>query len=630
MKIPAFATTSVTTFVTSSVTLGFVLLCSGGALGQVGPAPIPQKHIPAPVLMELRTLESQFDLALSRDCAPERCISKGCAYRDHVVVDMPRATSLPGINQPEGPGSVPVQEYLTQVRCEFAHEKSVSARDVQALVRRLEQRLSKGWLQVTVGRQILDPISPALSQSPPPRPEPVPPPPAVVPPQPQPAPLARWQGDVALRELWLSLLPHFSWMIALVLATLATLLVIWGLRRLGRESLEEKAMAAQLSSGAFAKSEPDAAAASAPNGEDKERVERETREKAAAGFVGEQQRLWNDRVAQAELGKDDGLVVALVRHWLRAGEFDLLAKAILLFGDRLTLGFASDSELAVRKVEFAEHLRALDPQRLPSDAEFFRTLNQHAISSSLLSQSDAAIYRSLREELGTAGVTQLIERLPLRHGALLFALAPGDCQDQVARVLPRERRLQISSELLSSNRISREEREYLFAALDAARTGRPLPPVPAAAANAITDRGQEVGAAAALSILLTHVEPEDRQALFAQAFERSGGALPRWFEDILHPAMLLKLPPELRGDLLLEVDIRGLAAWCSMQDPAWQRTFVDSLAPSLQNALRSRGNNAFASRADQLRLARAGHHELVSALKRLLAQGRLSFWELVA
>jgi hypothetical protein len=624
MRIP----TSIASLATS-VAFGLALGWTGAALAQVGPTPIPQKHIPPPVLMELRALEGQFDLALSRDCAPERCVSKGCAYRDHVVVDMPRATSLPGINQAEGPGSVPVQEYLTQARCEFAHEKSVAARDVQALVRRLEQRLSKGWLQVTVGRQILDPISPALSQSPPPRPEPVAPPPAVAPPeqQPQPPP-PRWEGDVALRELWLSLLPHFSWMIAVVLATLATLLIIWGLRRLGRESIEERAMAAQLSAGAFAKQEPDAATAT-PNGEEKERAEREAREQSAAGFVGEQQRLWNDRVAQAELGKDDGVVVALVRQWLRAGEFDLLAKAILLFGDRLTLGFASDSELAVRKVEFAEHLRALDPQRLPSDAEFFRTLNQHAISSSLLSQSDAAIYRSLREELGTAGVAQLIERLPSRLGALLFALAPGDCQDQVARVLPRDRRLQISGELLSSNRISREEREYLFAALDAARTGRPLPSIPAAPANAITDRGQEVGAAEALSILLAHIEPEDRQGLFAQAFERSGGALPRWYEDILHPAMLLKLPADLRGDLLLEIDIKGLAAWCSIQNPTWQRTFVDSLAPSLQTALRSRANSAF-SRADQLRLARAGHNELVAALKRLLAQGRLSFWELVA
>ena len=37
--------------------------------------------------------------------------------------------------------------------------------------------------------------------------------------------------------------------------------------------------------------------------------------------------------------------------------------------------------------------------RTPSDGEFFRVLNHHAISSSLLAQSDAESYRSLREEL---------------------------------------------------------------------------------------------------------------------------------------------------------------------------------------------------------------------------------------
>jgi hypothetical protein len=597
------------------------------------PTPVPQKHIPPTVLMELRALESQFDLALSRDCAPERCTSKGCAYRDHVVVDMPRSSSLPGIPQSEGPGSVPVQEYLTQARCELAHEKSVSARDVQALVRRLEQRLSKGWLQVTVGRQILDPISPALSVSPPPRPEPVPPPPPqAAPPAPEPPP--RWESAVALRELWLNLLPHFSWMIALVLATIAALLIIWGLRRLGRESLEEKALAAQLSSGGLDKPGADnhVNGANGTNGasvEDKERAAREAAERATATFVAEQRQLWSDRIARAEPAKEGDLVGSLARRWLEAGEFDHLAKAILLFGDRLSPAFTSEGDLAMRKVELAEHLRTLDPQRLPSDEEFFRTVEPHAISSALLSQTDAAIYRSLREELGTAGVAQLIERLPPRHGALLFALAPRDYQSQVARTLPRELRLRVAGHLLASNRISREEQDHVFAALDAARRGRPLPPAPTPASEAIRDRGREIEAAAALSVLLAHVEPADRQALFAEAFERWKGAPPAWFEDILHPDMLLKLPAELRGDMLLELDLKGLAAWCSVQQPAWQRTFMDSLAPSLQNAVRSQ-NRSLGSRADQLRLARAGHLDLVAALKRLLAQGRLSFWELVA
>jgi hypothetical protein len=39
---------------------------------------------------------------------------------------------------------------------------------------------------------------------------------------------------------------------------------------------------------------------------------------------------------------------------------------------------------------------------------------------------------------------------------------------------------------------------------------------------------------------------------------------------------------------------------------------------------------AFASRADQLRYARRGQHDLVAALKKQVAQGRLSFAEIVA
>src|SRR5262249_48539667 len=153
---------------------------------------------PPAVLMELRALESQFDLALAHDCAPEKCVSKGCVYRDHAVVDLPNSTSLPGLGQPQGPGSVPPQEDLTQAHCDFAHEKALSTRAVEALGRRLEQRRSKGWLAVTVGRQILEPISPSLAESPPPKPEQPPaqaaPPPKA--PEPPPPP-AKWEAEVA-------------------------------------------------------------------------------------------------------------------------------------------------------------------------------------------------------------------------------------------------------------------------------------------------------------------------------------------------------------------------------------------------------------------------------------------------
>lgn len=595
------------------------------ALAQATTTPVPEKHIPTPVLMDLRALEGQFDLALSRDCAPERCTSKGCVYRDHAVVDLPRGTSLPGLGQPEGLGSRPAQEYLTQARCEFAHEKSISTKDVQALVKRLEQRLSKGWLQVTVARQVLEPISPALAISPPPVPEATVQPKVEPPPLPVPPP--KWESAVALRELWLGLLPHFSWMIALLLGTLATLAIIWGGRRLGRESLEEKALLAQLQAGLGAEKvevpaapvaiEPDAAAQL-----------RLASENAEAGFVTEQQRLWTDRIAQAELAKDEGAVVELLRTWLKEGEFDLLAKAIFVFGDRLSLAFSSDGQLAVRKVEFAEYLKTIDEKRLPSDADFFRILNHHAISSSLLAQSDASSYRSLREEFGADGLAHLIQSLPARNGALLFALVPTDVQHEVARSLSPDLRLQVASQLLVSNRISNEERQHLFETLDNARAGLPLQMPAEAGAHEIHDRGRELDGAGALSVLLSHIGPEDRKVLFEEALGRSSGSYPAWYEDILHPDMLLKLPAELRSDLLLEVDIKGLAGWVKAQQPVFQESFLPQLPTTLQNAVRA--NLGVGSRTDQVQLARRGHFELVSGLKRLVARGKVSFQELVA
>src|SRR5207244_1297354 len=133
-------------------------------------------------------------------------------------------------------------------------------------------------------------------------------------------------------------------------------------------------------------------------------------------------------------GHGDTSVQELTRQWLRAGEIELLAKAVLTFPEHLPRAFPADGELATRKLELAEYLRSVDPARLPSDAAFFRTLNRHALSSSLQSQADSEMVRSLREEFGAAGLAQLIAGLPPRPAALLFALAPVEHQEELARL----------------------------------------------------------------------------------------------------------------------------------------------------------------------------------------------------
>jgi hypothetical protein len=582
-------------------------------------SPIPDKHIPGTVLLELRSLSNQFDTALSRDCAPEKCISKGCVYTDHVVVDLPKSTSLPGLPNEQGIGAVPAQEYLTAARCEFAHEKSVAPKDVQALSRRLEQELSKGWLRVSVAHQALEPVPADLSVSPPFLPQPDALKADAVPAVPPKAP--EWEAAVALRELWVTLLPHFFWMVGVMLGTLAILFIIWGLRRLGRETLEEKAMLKELEN----------AQPVSPDEADTGETEVPADVQVPAGpdpFVEQQQQEWLNRIAKSGHGGEKNGVDELLRSWLSSRDFALLAKATLVFGDKLNLNFPSDGDLAALKVEFAEYLKDLDATKLPPDPEFFRKLNQHAISSSLLAQADAEIYRSLREEFGSSGSAHLIERLPARSGALLFALLPTDAQQEVARLLSAPQRLQVSGELLKSNRITRQDRDHLFETLDAARAGKPFSAPPKPMAHEISDRGRELDAAGALSVLFQHIDTEDRRALFGHALEQFGGTYPLWYENILFPDMLMKLPAEVRSDMLLEVDIRGLAGWSSVQQPKWQESFVGQLPASLQAAVRA--NMGFASRAAQLQQAQKGHDELVGAMKRLVARGKVSFSQMVA
>ncbi|MDX2010317.1 MAG: hypothetical protein SFW67_09010 [Myxococcaceae bacterium] len=577
----------------------------------VAPAP-PGRTIPPQIVLEVRELERQFDQALLRDCAPERCSSKGCVYREHLSVDLPPSTtSLPGLGTGEGPGSVPAQLYLTQARCEFTHEKSVPARDVEALARRLEQRLSKGFLKVTVSRQVLDPINPSLAESPPPKedkpaPKEEPKPEPVAPPPPP-----KWDAEVALRELWQALLPHFSWMIAVFLATLATLVIIWAARRLGKETLEEKAMLAQLT-------QPPAPAPEM-------KPEATPPVDADAAFVAEQQGAWAKRIADTPLEKDDALVGHLLREWLRQGEFPLLAKATVLFGDRLSLAFQADPTLTAKKAELARYLQAMDAASLPTDAQFFRTLNQNAVAASLLAQPDTEVYRSLSDEFGSAAVVQLIEKLPPRHGALLFALTPMDRQDEVARLLPYPLKVGVAHQLLLSNRSSKHERAALFEAVGNAREGRPLKNGHAPVVLDVVDQGQEFDAAGALSILLGHLEDADRRTLFEKAL--SGDGFPGWYERILSPQMLLKVPAEQRTDLLLEVDVRGLAAWLSLQPASRREQLVGPLSASVQTALKA--SMAFASRAEQLEQAKKGQAELVASVRRRIAGGALSFPELV-
>jgi len=577
------------------------LLLGLGACATAWAQPLPDRQIPPSVMAEVREVEHRFEQALDADCDPSRCFSKGCAYAAHAVTDRPRATSLPGLGADPGPGSVEAQEYLTQARCSFAHEDTVSAADAQALVRRLQSKLSTGWTRVSVGHQELEPLpqhllDPAEADAE-----------AGAEEEEAPAPLAEaLSASDAARELWASLLPHFYWMIAVVLITLAGAILIWAWRRVGRESLEERALLAQLEGEAGA---PDSdSAGPAPSAQDD------------TAFVLAQSAAWTQRLEAMDPASPDPEVQALVRALLRSGDLPLLAKAVLRFPDTLPAAFPAGGDVAKAKLQLADFLKDVDVNTLPSDAVFFRALNRHALSATLASQSDARVIRSLREDFGASGLVSLIANLPARPGALLFALAPATEQLEMVRLLSPRQMTAMSEQLLHSNRMDASETEHLFEVLESARAGRP-PPAPRPVGE-VSDRGATFDAAGALSVLLPAIHPTQRDALFAAALERFNGSLPAWYRSIFLADMLFQISSEARNDLMLEIDVEALAGWTSLLDAETRSRITTDVPSSLRATL---SGISFPSRQRQLAQAERGREELARGFQRQLARANVPF-----
>ncbi len=574
----------------------------------------PSRQIPVAVQVELEQLENRFELELVRDCDDERCTSIGCTYVAHTVADRPKSSSLPGLGEGAGPGSVEPQEFLTRARCQYAHETDLEAATIGALSRRLETKLSKGWLTVSVANQGLQPLPDAMGE-----------PPADDEDDTGEADEEVVEADVveeppftlgtAAKELWYELLPHAPWMVGLALFTFFATILIWAARRVGAPTFEERALLAELAAGGGG------GPGGAADGTAEAVVEDEGLSEPE--WVAQQHESWASRLAEMDPASPDAEVQAMVRELLRSGETALLATAVLRFPDTLPAAFPRGGELATAKLALAEFLKTADEDELPADADFFRSLNRHALAASVAAQQDARVVRSLREDFGATGLVDMVGRLPSRIGAILFALAPGVEQLEMARLLSPDQGMQLADQLLRSNRMSPEEAQSLFDALSDADVAAPQGLVD----KRVSDRGAAFDAAGALSVLLPSLSSERVSQLFAAALQRTAGSLPSWTRGILTADMLLALSDESRADLFLAVDIEPLAAWLSIQDPSARGLALEGVPDTLRLSVQA--SSVFPSRQRQVALAAEGRTVLARGFGNQLARAGVSFEEVV-
>ncbi len=544
----------------------------------------PRRPVPDPVLAELADLEDRFERALALDCEVSRCFSTGCTYVDHRVADRPRSSSLPGLGEKAGIGSVAPQPWLTQAQCGFAHEPAATPEDVRVLVRRLQSKVTTGWTSVSVSAKAMDPLPAYLrSEHTLDAPEEAP----VEPPPPPPEPTA---GE----QLWDALLPHLFWMVGGLLFTLAAVVLVWAFRRVGKASIEEEMLMAQMAA--------DAQAAPPPV-----EVEEDGEAVRSAAYVAEQQSAWARRLASIEPQSPDPALHALVRDRLRSGDIPFLAKAALRFPDHFPAVFPDGGDVAAAKLALADYLRTADMAGLPDDTTFFEALNRHAVAASVASQADADVVRRLREDFGAAGLADTILGLPPRIGGLLYAWAAPGMQVEVGRLLSPRQVAAMSDQLLRSNRMDAHETDQLFSVV---RGEAP------SASGRVTDQGAELDVAGALSLLLSGLARGTRNQLLGDAVARFHGAVPGWMRDIFVADMLSVLPAEARTDLLLGVDVQALAAWLAGQDPSVAADLRSQMPDSLRATMSAisiptdPGARAAAAREGQRALARGLQVEL--------------------
>lgn len=594
---------------------GGVLLALLGAVPAAAqnPVQVPRRQLPLSVLTEVKVLQNRFEVALANDCDGSRCYPKGCTYVSHRVADRPKSSSLPGLGQDEAPSPEAAQAWLTEATCAFATERTVSERDANNLANRLQNKLSAGWTVVTITHERL-PSIPAYLQEPYTAPEPdedtdvdtdAPVAEPVAPAEPP------FTVGLAIRELWTTLLPHVAWMIALLFVTLAAVVLIWAWRRVGRTTLEERMLLAELEAGPGSAPAPEGTAPVAVVAEDDL-------------WLSDQQAAWRERLDAVDPEAPDLELQALIRERLLARDLPLLAKAVLVFPDTFPRAFpegAVGGELAAAKVELSEYLKGVDVEQLPDDETFFRSLNRHALSATLASQTDASTARTLRDSFGTTGLATLISALPPRPAALLFALAPLGVQHELVRLVEPSTLAGMGDMLLRSNRMSRAENRHLSAVLQAAREERPIPPAPAS--SEVSDQGEAFDAAGPLSVLLEALRPDRRDGVLEAAVQRLHGSLPDWTRGILISDMLTALDAESRADLLLELEAEPVAGWLSFLDRESRQRVLDGMPPALVASIQ--GASSFAGSERRLALAERGRRELAAGFLRQLARRGATF-----
>jgi hypothetical protein len=182
------------------------------ALLTLATAPAASQSIQVPDVIKQQAAEIQdkFTMVLEQECEINVCFPVGCQVSRFDTLDEKQTSSLPGLD--EVPTKMAPQYKLASVLCEFTHEPTLDQEHLASLRQRLIQKVKKVGVAVSV---MARPLKPKMDES-----------------SPEEAPLNLDQGY--FNSLWIAVLPFLPWLLVALVLTCVFLVLIWGLRRLGK------------------------------------------------------------------------------------------------------------------------------------------------------------------------------------------------------------------------------------------------------------------------------------------------------------------------------------------------------------------------------------------------------------
>lgn len=517
--------------------LSILLFC----INSSAEAKVPRSILPKSIELELQDLSKEFSKVLKKECS-SNCYSNSCSYGNHKVVKE-QDSRLPGLNFSDKPSTkLDYQYYLTSAVCNYAYEGDISDTEIKKLNQRLQAKLSNASLKVSIKSKKL---SEAITKE---------------------ETLLPEEMTAKILNSAISVLPYILVLLALLFSTI---LFIWALRRVGKESFAEKLKRLNLEKEMENDHKEDTPIEVSAPGIDVEK------------FI--EDNIDNDTMRQ------------ILRSWLKTEKHQLIFSLAAYTSAKDKVFFSDKIELFKEKKAYYESIEA-GKLTVLSKEPFIAELKKSLAVNKGLQDRTINLFDSLNSSIDIISLGSEMKKMPIDFACLIFVLSNATRQKQLLSRFTDKQKHKYLERLLSSPIFARAYPEYLYEWLECEEKGEKFDYTKIKNISSVAGIDFEVNEA--VNRLLNAVEDEERSTLLQATKENYGGTMPKHLEGIFYKDLLIELDPNILTNLVSYVDTRKLALYLDQMFSSDDKQRIISNLPQILGDKLQKSDRSLVSRKD--------------------------------